>query len=53
MNLCDDNKLKEIVNVHPKYNETCIDLNLSQLQYYPTNHTVADPGGIRVPQTEY
>ncbi len=24
MNLCDDNKLKEILNVHPKCNETSI-----------------------------
>ncbi len=31
VNLCDDKKLKEILNVHPKCNETCIDVATEEI----------------------
>ncbi len=30
-NLCDDKKLNEILNVHPKYNETCRDVTTEEI----------------------
>ncbi len=29
--MCDDKKLKEILNVHPKCNETCIDITTEEI----------------------
>ncbi len=30
-NLCEDKKLKEMLNVHPKCNETCIDVATQEI----------------------